>query len=299
MAQETNRTGVTAQNDLVPTEQIPQLVREFPYEPTIMMELAHVEPAPKGSVAVRFPRYDQFSVPASAVAESDENTIVALTTSTGTATPAIKRFSLLVNDELKAVRDIPDGMISVEMVVEVMRAVLEDVDTQCLSNVTSATQTYGAATDIPDMDWLDGFIAQYATYRHGRSGPRHAVVLAPNQWMKFIHTSKNSGGAALAEMLAGGDKGTASGYKFTYSNIEIFSVNTVANESGDRRNAVMMPVGRGRAGLGIAVKELFRAVINRGHSGENRGGDWYDIRSWAGYGVADATAMLEGLSVDT
>lgn len=298
MPQETNRTGITSQNDLVRSELIPDLVRSYQYEPTIMMEIAHVEPALLGNTPVRFPRYDKLTVPSSAVSETNDNTVVALSTSTGTATPAIKRFSLLVSDEIRAARGIPDGMIDAETIAETMNAVLEDVDVQALALATSATQTYGAVTDEPSMEWLDGAILQYGTYYWGRANVPHAAVLAPNQWLKFWNSVKGNAGSAMGNIAAAGTTSAASGRKMQYGQYTIYSTNSVANESSDRRNAVLTPIGRGRSGIGIAMKEVFGVEINRGHSGAAKAGTWFDVRSWMGYGVADANALLEVLSED-
>lgn len=303
MAQITNRTGVTAQDDTVRTEHIVPFVRSYPYEPSIMMQLAHVEPAPLGSVQVKFPRYDQMSLPASALSETDNNTQVALATSSGTATPAILRFSLIISDELKAARSYAPGSVPVEAIEQTMMAILARSDTDALSTVTSATQSTGAAADTPDMDWLDSAITAASTYPHFRRAGgmgMSCVILAPNQAQGVINSMKANASPLLAQSgFAGNAKVTTmSGFLFNYGGFPLYQTDGVANESSDRRNACIMPIGRGKAGIGIAEKELFRVEVNRGHSGAERASDWIDIASWMGYGLADATALVEVLSTD-
>lgn len=290
MAALTTYTG-TADTGQIPADLLDTFIQNWEYVEPTMTGIAWSRPG-KGNVPVRFARWNQVTVPAGTKAESDLAPDVEITTSEQTATPGLVKFRMPISDELMegAIGGIPAGAI-----VEGLRALVNRVDSDIGSVSTSATQTYGLATDVFTLAHFRGAMAAYKALDVPAAPMGHAAVLghtSAGQLFESLHSTSATIPTSRGDGILFGPQ---SGYLFTLHGFGVWESGNVAVEGVGHSN-FMTPIGELNSGLGLAVVRAPYVVRTRADEGETRGVDFYHLQAWYGTTLTNPNRLLEVLA---
>ena len=292
-----NETTAALLEEYIPTEDIDDFISSFEYHPTPSQAIAWVRPAPMGSVAVRFPRWNQLDtgsgVPGGTKTEGASFTRVDIDLTESSLTPGLVGFEMALTDEASKANKAGAG-IAMMIIVEAIHALVDRQDTDANSGSTSATSTTGATGD--NFDW-EKFNAAAAAYRalKIKSMMGHGFVGHNDAFRDLTAGVGTSGAMFQANTAIGSMFGPESGYHGRYLGFEMFESGNVAAESPGWSN-YMTPIGAGSSGIGIALTEAPSVRPNRGAEGERDAEDIMIVRSWYGAGLINPRRLLEVLS---
>ena len=290
MAALSTYTGVADATEVIPTELLDEFIQAYEYEPRVADAIAWSRPG-RGNVPVRYPRWDQATVPAGTVAETDTAPDVEVAMSESSITPAVVRFRMPISDEasVEALRGIPAGALANQM-----EALMDRVDSDALSASTSATQTVGLVTDTFDLEHFSAVVTDVRSRRW--RAPSGVALARHDEPLDALETSIRQSSSPwaikedqrLSEALGQGFQGTMRG-------LRIFLSGNVAVEGAGWSNFAT-PIGAGQSGLGVVMNQRPAVVSTRGDEAENRWATFYHFSAWYGFGLTNPSRFLEVLS---
>lgn len=286
----TTYTGTADVTEVIPTELLDNFIRSYDYEPRVADAVAWTRPG-RGNVAVRYPRWDQATVPAGTVAETVDGTDVEVALSESTITPGVVRFRMPISDEatVEALRGVPAGAL-----MNQMEALLDRVDSDALSSSTSATQTVGTNTTAFDLDAFSAVVTDLRA-RRWRTPMGTALVLHDDALDALEQSIRQSGSPWAIKDAERLQESLGSGYQGRMRGLDIFLSGNVAADGGGHSNFAT-PIGAGISGLGLVMNKRPSVVATRGDDAENRMSTYYHFCAWYGFGITDPAHLVECLS---
>lgn len=288
----TTYVGTSEFTEVIKTELIPQTIDAFEYDPTVALTVAASQPG-KGNIAVRFPRLNEFSVPAGTVAETVDHPDANVDITESSITPGMVRFRVPISDEAVVMAE---AGIPTDVLREVLTAMLVRLDSDLLSASTAATLSTGAVGVAFGLGEFHAARQYYRAQKIEQFGGRHALVLHTDA----IDALENSIRASSSPWaLKEGDVAlkTALGmqYQGAMNGIDIFQSALVADEGAGHSN-FMTPMGGRVSGLGLVLNEMPSIKMERGNEGESRASSFYHCRMWYGTGIRNPRRFVEVLS---
>lgn len=292
-----NETTATLLEEVVPTEDIDDFIASFEYPLPVSQMIAWLRPSPLGSVAVRFPRWNQINsgsgVPAGTKSEGASFTRVPIDMTESSQTPGIVGFEMALTDEVRRANIQGEG-IALSVLVEAIAALIDRMDSDTLSGSTSATTTIGTTTDDFTFSKFNAAAAGYRAMKL-RSMFGHAFGGHNDAFRDLTESVGNAAAmfqanTALQEMF-----GPEAGYHGRYLGFEMMESANVSAESPGWSN-FMTPIGAGTSGLGVAITEMPSVRPNRGSEGERDAEDLSVFRCWYAGGLINPRRLQEVLS---
>lgn len=286
-----DETTTTSAEELVPVEDIDTYIANFNYVVPSGLAVAWARPS-IGSIPVRFPRWNEISVPSGTKNEAEDFTRVEVTTTEASATPGLVGFEVVLTDELLAGAQ---GGVPESLLQQGVRAILGRMNSDVLGVSTGATNATGSTSDALGRE---KFSAAAAAYRALEIDPGatglHAAILAHGPMGELdkdeVLTSAAIAGKSMMDVMS-----ATSGYKGRYGGFELFEDGAVANEAPGKSN-IMTPIGAQVSGLGLAMTEMPRVARARAELGNRAAADFYVLRAWYGASLAYPQNLLEVLS---
>lgn len=290
MAAPATQLDTTSVTELIPTEEIGNWIDGFNFPLGCGLFIAAVLPG-IGSIPMRAPRWDSFSVPASTKAEGDDFTQVEATTSEESATPGIVGWEEAITDEVVAGR----RGIREARLIEALAALNNRLDVDILGVSTSATNTAGTTATICNRQAFSAYASAYRAldivggemWDHAFAGGHDAFRdLDDDEVVTAAAKAANDNFAVLA---------SAAGYRGQYGGFQLFESGNIAAEAPGWSN-FMTPIGAGRSGLMLVMTQGPTVEENRGRDGARAASTFYVFRAWYGAGMRNRTRLLECLS---
>lgn len=297
MAALSTSLDTTAVTERIPTELIGAFVDGYEYTAPAGQAICRARPG-KGSIAVRFGRWDQLDggsgVPAGTKTETDVLTDVTLATSESSITPGIVGFRLPISDEAVEMVE-HSNEVPAEALAECLRALNDRIDSDILSGSTSATNIAGAATDIFTAAKFRSASATYRALKLPPAAMGHAFVGHFDHFRDLEEsvgsTSAPFTASAAAESLFGAPG--ASAYRGDYMGFRMFETgNTPVDGAG--WSGCMTPIGAG-SGLGCVMVKSPEIKMTRGDDAEVRKVTYFNVSAWYGAGLVNPSRILEVL----
>lgn len=288
-----NETTTTTLTEVIPVEYIPEFIEGYNWNVPVAMEVARiVEKADQGSVPYRFPRHDQFSMPAGTKTEGTGSfTRVAHQTVENSLTPGIVGAEIVLTDEAQVAARTSGGILA-STLEQTLLSLVDRMDTDILAGITSATNTTGTVSDVFTRDQWDDAVAAYRALSAKSMGNMHAALLAPSAYNDLKRDERSA--SATSAILASSFFGGAQGFTGEYDGFMLaYAANAPSESSGFA--SCMTPIGPS-SGLGIVVVEYPNARLNRGVDGESIASTFGHIRAWYGAGLVNQTSLLEILT---
>lgn len=288
MAAPATQIDTTSVAEVIPTEEIGNWIDGYNYPMTVGLLVAAILPG-IGSIPMRAPRWDQFSVPAGTKSEGDDMTQVEATTAEESVTPGIVAFEIALTDEVIAGR----SGISEATLQECMAALGNRIDVDALSGSTSATNTVGTILRVYNRE---AFAADVASYRAlnipGGGLMSHAFVGHSDAFRDLDQDNVLTAAQydVQFESLA-----AAAGYRGRVGGFQMFESSNVAAETSGWSN-FMTPIGAGRSGLMVVVSRGPKVESNRGRDGARAQSTYHAFTAWYGAGLRNRLRIQECLS---
>ncbi len=281
-------TGVSALDDVVPTEQLTNFVQGFEYAMPVGMKIAWAKQG-TGSMAVRFPRYGSVTVPSGTKAETDTFSDASIATSEETITPGLVGFRFPLSDEAQvmALGGVPAGTLA-----QAMEALVNRMDVDVLSSSTSATNTAGAVTDVYTLARFRSDLSTYRGLKIPFAPLGHVLTLHENAASDLL---ESLGSTAAVWAKESGDTlrlGPDAGFIGSFGQVAIYSSPNVPTE-GAGHSGLLTPIGADASFYGIVVQEMPNVARTRGDEAENRASTFYHFRAWYGAGMTNRNRGLE------
>lgn len=275
--------GVADEEVVIPDEDIGAFVAEFPQPMLVGIEAAWQKPAPLGSVAVTYPRWDEMANGVgSAKAESVEFPERDIGMSDTSITPALYGFAIKRSDEAEA--GSPSG-IRAGMLAEALKYHYTAISAAALASLAGLSAQAGNVTDTYNLDRLKADISAYHLLNLDGLGMPAAII--SNGMAQDLTDSLTQTGATMP-VSAGDTFGTevVGGYMGTMHGIPFYRSSQLAT-SGAGRVGGMFPVGDRRSPIGLAVTEMPNVRMTRGDTMELRAATQHVCRAWYGAGVTN------------
>lgn len=293
-----NETTLSLLTETVPTEDINTFVQSYEYALPVGQIVAWARPSPLGSVAVRFPRWNQVNaatgVPAGTKTEGASFTRVTVDQTESSITPGLVGLEMALTDEVQRAAGIEGGVMA-GVIIEALNAMSDRIDTDVLSSSTSATNTAGATGDNFTVSKFNAATAAYRALNIP-AGPMGTAFIAHSDAIRDLTESWGTSSAPFQTNHAlGAAFGPTPGYHGQYLGFQVFESSNVPAEAPGWSNG-MTPIGAGASGLGIAMTEAPSVRSNRGSVGELDAEDMFVLRAWYGAGLTNPSRYLEVLS---
>lgn len=286
-------TGLSAAEEIVPTEEINGFIAGYEYPIPVSMAIAWVAPG-TGSTPHRFPRWGQITVPAGAKTETDTFSDANIETTEGTGTPGMVGFRMAISDELVAAAT---SGVPASVLVEGIRALTNRMDSDLCGVSTSATNATGAISDAFTLAKFRSALAAYKALRVPDSPFGHALVLDHGPAAALLESLHSS---AATMLLSQGDSlglGPVAGRLGRLYGVEVFETGNVADESTGKSN-FMTPIGATHSGLGLVLSKMPHIEVSRGDDAAVRKTTYYVFAAWYAAALANSRRFLEVLSDD-
>lgn len=286
-------TGLSAATHYVTQEEISSFLDGYNYPPPIGATIAAAKPG-KGTTPIRFPRLGAISVPAGTLAETVDAVDVNVSTAEDSLTPARVAFAMPISDylEMNQVGTAVPGTI----LADAVRASWARIDSDLLAGSTSASNSYGAVTDIFTKAHLRAAKAAWRALNVD-PGPFGVALALHGNALSALEESVESSGSPWT--LRPGDNplfGTMHGYQGRLGELELFSSNQIAAESTGRSNFITT-IGTG-SGLGLGMSKMPTITLHKGNDGLRRAVVYAHVEMYFAGGIVNATEFLEVLSDD-
>ena len=293
-----NETTLSLLTETVPTEDINSFVQSYEYPTPVGQLICWTRPSPLGSVAVRFPRWNQVNastgVPAGTKTEGASFTRVTVDQTESSITPGLVGLEMALTDEVQRAAGVQGGVMA-GVIIEALNAMSERIDTDILSSSTSATNTAGATSDNFTVTKFNAASAAYRALSIP-NGPMGTAFVAHNDAIRDLVESWGSTSAPFQKDHAlAAAFGPNAGYHGSYLGFQVFESANVPAEAPGWSNG-MTPIGAGASGLGCAMTEAPSIRANRGSVGELDAEDMFILRAWYGAGLTNPSRYLEVLS---
>lgn len=285
MAAPATQIDTTSVTELIPTEEIGTWIDGYNYPMGVGLVVCATIPG-VGSIPMRSPRWDQFSVPSGTKSEGDDLTQVEATTAEESVTPGIVGFEIAITDEVVAGR----RGIREATLVECMAALGNRIDVDALSGSTSATNISGDTARVMNRE---AFSADAAVYRAldipGGEMMEHAFVGHHDAFRDMDADEVLKAATLDANWQA---FASSSGYRGRYGGFQLFESGNVAAEAPGWSN-FMTPIGMGRSGLMVVISRGPRVESNRGRDGARAQSEYHAFTAWYGAGMRNRLRLLE------
>lgn len=276
--------------EIIPTEMIDTYVQAVHLPVRVGLAIAWSRPG-KGSIPVRFPRWNAISVPAGTKSEGSDFNAVAPTTTESSITPGIVGFEVELTDEVM-VENV--GGVPASLIDSCLEQLANRLDVDVLASSTSANQTTGTITDTFGRDNFAAALAAWRVLEVPQGGMGDALVLDHGP-MADLERDMVLAVGTTAGMFAG-LMNAANGYKGNVAGVEVFESGNVAAESSGMSNFITK-IGMRASGLGIVFQELPHVrPPQRATEGERSASTFYVFRAWYGAGLTNPNRLLEVLS---
>lgn len=284
-------TAASDVEEVVPTEQLSNFVLGFEYAMPVGLGIAWAKPG-TGSIPVRFPRWNEVSVPAGTKTESDTFTDVEITTAENSVTPGIVGFRMPLSDEM-TVQSL--GGIPAQALAQALQALVNRMDADILGASTGYTGTQAGATT--DVYTLTRFMADLSLYRAKN------IPFAPMGHALNLHENGASdlllslGTTAAVFGKQEGDTlriGPNAGYLGSMYDVAVYSSPNTAVEGGGH-SGLLTPIGDQASAYAAVVSQMPYVKQSFGNDADLRAVSYYVFRCWYGTGLASSNRGLEVL----
>lgn len=280
-------TGLSAADDVVPTEQLTNFIQGFEYAIPVGVAISWKRQG-TGSMAVRFPRWGSVTVPAGTKAETDTFSDANISSSEESITPGLVGFRFPLSDELQVMAL---GGIPASALREAMSALINRMDVDVLASSTSATNTAGAVTDDYTLSRFRSDLAAYWALKIPPSGSGTVLTLHLNGAIDLVN-SLGSTAAVFAKQS--GDTlqiGPSAGFLGNLYGCAVYASPNVPVE-GAGHSGMLTPIGD-ESFYGLVLQEMPGVVATRADEAENRASTFYHFRAWYGAGMTNRNRGLE------
>lgn len=287
----TTFTGVSAAEEVVPTETLTKVIDEFEYGPRVGMIVGGVVGG-RGNVPQRFGRWNSMSLPAGSdgIAETVDAPDANVDMTESSCTPAMIRFRMPISDELEAAAEtgIPAGVLAAGL-----ELLMDEWETDVLAVSTGATNTTSATTadfELPEFRAMRQAYRALEIEKYGMP----ALVLhddALNPLENSIDTSGSPYTLKIGDTLR---RELGPAYQGRLAGFEVFRAPNVAVEGAGRSNFAT-PMGLS-GGLISVLNEAPSVRMTRGDVAENRASTFWHFRLWKGQAIRNPRRFLEVLS---
>lgn len=270
MAAITDATTTSSLTELIPAEQIAEVGQSaFPI-PIASMVAATVSCGP--SNVHRIPYYDSVSVPLSQGAgksETDEFAATEQTASEASMTASTVGIRYALADEVGV---FAGQALDISLVAQQFGAMLEQIDEDTLSNITSAANT----SDFSGSDLTIERVGTAVAALRQRNGPgRLALALSEVQLEDLKKSYRSAGlayGAAMNAQIAANLNAQVRGEVGVHEGMPIFATTVVPAYDGNNDAGAVVRVGdkASESGLALGVWMPVRLERARGANGAVR-----------------------------
>lgn len=284
----TDFQGVADESEVIPVELIGDFIQEFEYPNRVGLGLVWAQPG-RGNVPRTFPRWDELTdtsgpttgVPAGTKAESDQFDYREVPMSENTITPGLVGFRIFRSDEADAASPagVPAGMLAAGL-----DALMDRMDTDLLSSITSLTNSEGLVTDTYDLVRFRSDVAAFKLLNVPGMATKAAVISSgmAQELYESLHTSQ----ATLVTTGGAPNLGPEAGYQGDLQRVQIYESQNLP-VSGAGRAGVMTALGDRQSCLGAVINEMPNVTTTRGDDSDSRAGRQYVLRMWYGFGVTN------------
>lgn len=281
--------STTDVQEIIPTEFIRTAVEHAKLPPPTGISVVAVIGS-RGSIPVRFPRFNALAVPAGTKTEGDDFTLIETDTEEESITPGLVGFGYRVSDEVVAgaVVGVPANLLEASLM-----ATLNRIDSDIHAGSTAATLITGTDTDI--MTAANVRSAMHAAIANDLipDGVQTALVLSEDAWQDFDNDLSNRNASLIQDDAMGLLLGPRAGFKGRFRDMNVFVSKNVATTGSGRSNYIT--IMGDRSGLGLVLNERPNARPTRGDSMELAAGFQVVYRAWYGAGMRNRESILEVL----
>ncbi len=284
----TDFQGVADEQEVIPVELIGEFIQEFEYPARVGMGIVWAKPG-RGNVPLTFPRWDELTdtsgpttgVPAGTKTESDQFDYREVPMSENTITPGLVGFRIFRSDEAAAASPagVPAGMLAAGLT-----ALMDRMDSDLLSSITSLTNSEGLVTDTYNLVRFRSDVAAFKLLNVPAGSAKAAVISSgmAQELYESLHTSQ----ATLVTSGGAPNLGPEAGYQGDLQRVQIYESQSLP-VSGAGRAGVMTSIGDMQSCLGAVVNEMPNVTTTRGDDSDSRAGRQYVLRCWYGFGVTN------------
>lgn len=276
--------GVADEDEVIPSELIGDFIAGFEFKVPVGLALAWAKPG-RGNVSVTFPRWDEMTggVPAGTKGETDEFEERSIGMSESNIVPGMVGFAIKRSDEARAAS--PNG-VEAGLLIEAINYLVDRMDDDVLSSVSSVTASQGLVTDVFDIARAQVAIAAYKLLKL-RAGPLgHAAVLSHGMAAEFLASLTSTGATFPVNNGSMLQIGPEAGYLGRLYGFDWYESGGLP-DSTTGKAGVMMPAGQRASALGAVVNELPNVETTRGDTMTISAAIQHVFRCWYGTGITN------------
>ncbi|MGH1451195.1 MAG: hypothetical protein ACRBBM_17460 [Pseudomonadaceae bacterium] len=288
MAALTTFQGRADESEVIPVEKIGRFIQKYEYPARVGLGLVWAKPG-QGNIPRTFPRWDELQdvagattgVPAGTKAESDQFVYREVPMSEETITPGMVGFRIFRSDETsaEAPAGVPAGMLSAGL-----EALMDRMDSDLLSSITSLTNTEGVVTDTYNLARFRADLAAFKLLNVPANAAKVAVL--SSGMMQELYESLHTSQATLVSTGGMPNLGPDAGYQGDLQRVQIYESQQLP-VSTTGRAGVMTALGENKSCLGAVINEMPNVTTTRGDESDSRAGRQYVLRCWYGSGITN------------